>query len=224
MGGKRTSAVSRREAKRPSARALEVAQDGDLNESAFAEEDSGMGGQADPQPAPVPDMAEMADTPELERSSSGRLPTVDSSDSGGFEALLNEELAYESPDPVRVTLLEEAADDNHNGAHDSAAENAGEAESHDETDHGGEGGDDVTGRRQAVPPADTMPAIQADPAQDGWPEDDSGSEALAATGDLAGRGDPVIADLASSARPTRRQNKTRRTTKRTTKPLKRPGD
>lgn len=234
MGGKRTSAVSRREAKRPSARALEVAADGDLDESAFAEEDSGMGRQAQPHGAPAPAMGEMADAPELDRYSSGRMPTVDSSDSGGFEALLNEELAYESPDPVRVTLLEEAADEGGNGAPTAAADSGSDSEGNesegneeeapDETDHGGEGGDDVTGRRLAVAPAEPMPAIQADPAQDGWPEDDSGSEALAAAGELAGRGDPVIADLASNARPTRRQNKTRRTTKRTTKPLKRPAD
>lgn len=225
MGGKRTSAVSRREAKRPSARALEVADEGDLDESAFSDEEPVTGAA----PAvPSGDATVAADAPELSVSSSGRLPTVESGESGGFEALLNEELAYESPEPAQVTLLEEAAALEGNGA-DSGAdassqrsgkEDAGQdadQDAGDERDDTDSGGDEVTGRRVAVQEDAAPDALPADPAQDGWPEVDS-EPAAAEAGEFGGRGDPVIAELAGGAKPTRRHKAPRRTTKRTTKP------
>lgn len=110
MGGKETTILVKREAKRPThpnlAAAPEVAASDDLDESAFANDETGIGepmSAVDSNRLPPADEAmgdfapvqggagdTMISDPELRVSSSGRLPVVDSSESGGFEALLDD--------------------------------------------------------------------------------------------------------------------------------------
>lgn len=115
MGGKETTILVKREAKRPTHQNLDVAHTDDLDESAFANDETGMAeplSAVDSNRLPPPDQSagdfapaqggagdtmisepqgyEGDSSPELRISSSGRLPVVDSSESGGFEALLDD--------------------------------------------------------------------------------------------------------------------------------------
>lgn len=136
MGGKETTILVKREAKRPTHQNLDVADAGDLDESAFAGGNEGLEepiSAVDSQKLPPTDAAlddfaampggagdTMIQTPQsssqdgidpadLQISSSGRLPVVDSSESGGFEALLDdvmydaEESAPATPAPVVIS-------------------------------------------------------------------------------------------------------------------------
>jgi len=166
MGGKETTILVKREAKRPTHQNLGVADSDDLDESAFANDETGMGepmtaidsNRLPPADHALGDFAPMgggsgdtmisepgekplssASAPELQISSSGRLPVVDSSESGGFEALLEDVMqdigdsSGSQPAPVVVSEaelpptkapeLEEAAPP----AHEPKAEEAGQA-------------------------------------------------------------------------------------------------
>ncbi|MBX3474727.1 MAG: aminotransferase class I/II-fold pyridoxal phosphate-dependent enzyme [Planctomycetes bacterium] len=120
MGGKETTVLVKREAKRPTHQNLDIAEVADLDESAFASDEGAMaepvsavdsnrlppaeaglsdfvpvgGGAGDTMIQQPPgfgmDADHGVDPAELRVSSSGRLPVVDSSESGGFEALLDD--------------------------------------------------------------------------------------------------------------------------------------
>ncbi|MBE7491984.1 MAG: 8-amino-7-oxononanoate synthase [Planctomycetes bacterium] len=126
MGGKETTILVKREAKRPTHPNLDIAATEDLDESAFAAaHDSGSEGGpeglppaqtamadfAPPPGGPGDTMIETPSAPELQVSSSGRLPVVDSSESGGFEALLEDvmnEAAEPQPSGLQPVVISEA--------------------------------------------------------------------------------------------------------------------